>query len=78
MDGDVAAFARGLREPAARGPGGTGWRARLKRRTLLRSAGGAGALGLGLGGYAFGYEPGCGCASSSTTSPPLAGRPTCR
>ena len=35
-----------------------GWRARLKRRTLLRSAGGAGALGLGLGGYAFGYEPG--------------------
>lgn len=61
MDGDVAAFARGLNEPRVRGgeeTGRLGWRARLKRRTLLRTAGGAGALGLGLGGYAFGYEPG--------------------
>lgn len=51
MDGDVAAFARrtGIR---------AGWRSRLKRRTLLRAAGGAGAAGVGLGGYAFGYEPG--------------------
>ncbi|MCB4821739.1 metallophosphoesterase [Roseicella aerolata] len=51
MDGDVAAFARG-------GSSRIGWRARLKRRTLLRAAGGAGAIGAGLGGYAFGYEPG--------------------
>jgi predicted MPP superfamily phosphohydrolase len=56
MDGDVAAFARGAVARGETDP--LGWRARLKRRTLLRSAGGAGALGLGLGSYAFGYEPG--------------------
>lgn len=51
MDGDIAAFAPGT-------AGRTGWRARLRRRTLLRAAGGAGAVGAGLGGYVFGYEPG--------------------
>src|SRR5690348_10306057 len=61
MDGDVAAFARRASEPAARSlreKDRIGWRAKLKRRTLLRSAGGAGAFGIGLGGWAFGYEPG--------------------
>lgn len=33
-------------------------RGRLRRRTLLRAAGGLAVAGLALGGYAFGWEPG--------------------